>query len=130
MRNQILISTLIYGRAILTKFTPLPQQPHDLDGPVFNEPWEAQAFGMAVSLEQKGIFTWTEWTETIGGFIKNDPIPDLTGERYYQYWLIALEALVSEKTEISSVSLLKRKNEWDIAAKATPHGMPIKLDNI
>ena len=33
-----------------------PGQPHDADGPVFSEPWEAQAFALAVALHERGVF--------------------------------------------------------------------------
>ncbi|MFK5978382.1 MAG: nitrile hydratase accessory protein [Rhizobiaceae bacterium] len=105
----------------------LPQQPHDEDGPVFSEPWEAQAFAMAVSLNRQGVFTWSKWTETIGALIEADKKPDQTGERYYQYWLTALEQLVAENTPISSEQLAERKDAWDKAARATPHGEAIEL---
>ncbi len=35
----------------------LPAIPKDDAGPVFREPWEAQAFGMAVALAERGTFT-------------------------------------------------------------------------
>lgn len=93
------------------------------DDPVFNEPWEAQAFAMAVSLEAKGLFTWTEWAEALGREIKTQ------GERsYYECWLAALEKLVEEKRLMSAAERLIRIDEWDRAAKATPHGQPIELD--
>lgn len=93
------------------------------DDPVFNEPWEAQAFAMAVSLEAKGLFTWTEWAEALGREIK------VQGERsYYECWLAALERLVEEKRLMSAAERLTRIDEWDRAAKATPHGQPIELD--
>ena len=38
----------------------LPGQPHDEGGPVFREPWEAQAFAMTLSLHERGLFTWPE----------------------------------------------------------------------
>lgn len=105
----------------------IPGQPHDDDGPVFREPWEAQAFAMAVSLHKSGLFTWEQWTQTIGALIAADQRPDTTGERYYEYWLSALEQLVAEKTQISSDLLKTRKSAWDRAARATPHGEVIEL---
>lgn len=105
----------------------LPRQPHDEDGPVFNAPWEAQAFAMAVSLSQQGVFTWEKWTQTIGALIAADSEPDKTGEHYYHYWLAALEQLVATETPISAQQLADRKDAWDKAARATPHGEPIKL---
>ncbi len=105
----------------------VPGQPHDNDGPVFRQPWEAQAFAMAVSLNKSGVFTWPQWTKTIGALITADQRPDTTGERYYEYWLSALEQLVAANTQISSDLLETRKNAWDRAARATPHGEPIEL---
>jgi hypothetical protein len=29
-----------------------------VEEPVFREPWEAQAFSMAVALHERGLFTW------------------------------------------------------------------------
>lgn len=104
-----------------------PNQPHDEDGPIFREPWEAQAFAMAVSLQKTGLFSWSKWTRTIGALIAADEHPDTTGERYYEYWLAALEQLVAAKTPITATQLETRKNAWDRAARATPHGEVIEL---
>jgi Nitrile hydratase beta subunit, N-terminal len=36
--------------------------PRDGDGgPVFEAPWQANAFAMTLALHQRGVFTWTEW---------------------------------------------------------------------
>jgi len=48
----------------------LPALPRDRDGPVFNEPWEAQAFALAVRLSEAGCFTWAEWAMTLSQEIK------------------------------------------------------------
>ena len=76
-----------------------PGIPCDAEGPVFREPWEAQAFAMALALHERGLFTWTEWAATLGDEIKRAQAagdPD-TGETYYRHWLNALERLVAEK---------------------------------
>lgn len=107
----------------------LPGLPRDDDGPVFREPWEAQAFAMAVRLHEQGAFTWTEWAETLAGTIKDAQAsgdPD-TGETYYLHWLAALETLVVSKGLIGEDERLDRKDAWDRAARATPHGEPIEL---
>ena len=78
---------------------PVPGIPCDADGPVFREPWEAQAFAMALALHERGLFTWPEWAATLGAEIKRAQAagdPD-TGETYYRHWLNALERLVAEK---------------------------------
>ena len=77
----------------------VPSIPRDAEGPVFREPWEAQAFAMALALHERGLFTWAEWAATLGDEIKRAQAagdPD-TGETYYRHWLDALERLVTEK---------------------------------
>ena len=96
---------------------------------MFREPWEAQAFAMAVSLHQRGLFTWNEWTATIADEIKRAQEagdPD-TGETYYHHWLNALERLVAEKGVADSPTLTRYRDAWERAADATPHGQPILL---
>jgi nitrile hydratase accessory protein len=108
----------------------LPALPRDEAGaPVFREPWEAQAFAMAVRLHEAGHFTWPEWAERLASEIKRaqaDGDPD-HGDTYYLHWLAALEGLVAEKGLIGSDELYRRKGEWEAAARATPHGQPIEL---
>ncbi len=107
----------------------LPSLPRDEEGPVFREPWEAQAFSMTVMLHQQGHFTWKEWTECLGAEIagaKERGDPDL-GDTYYLHWLAAIEKMVAEKGLVGADSLGLRKKEWDAAARATPHGQPILL---
>ena len=103
--------------------------PHDEQGPVFREPWEAQAFAMALALRQRGLFTWGEWAAVLGEEIKRAQRagdPD-TGETYYRHWLAALERLVSEKGVANEETLGRYREAWDRAADRTPHGTPIEL---
>lgn len=103
--------------------------PTDADGPVFREPWEAQAFAMALALHERKVFTWPEWAATLAAEIKRAQAagdPD-TGETYYRHWLNALERLVAEKGVASARTLTRYQQAWDHAADRTPHGMPIEL---
>ncbi|HKG01270.1 MAG TPA: nitrile hydratase accessory protein, partial [Xanthobacteraceae bacterium] len=71
--------------------------PRDSDGPVFREPWEAQAFAMALALHERGLFTWPEWAAMLSAEIKRAQQagdPD-TGETYYHHWLNALERIIA-----------------------------------
>ncbi|MDQ7249681.1 nitrile hydratase accessory protein [Dongia sedimenti] len=109
----------------------LPELPRDAEGPVFREPWEAQAFAMAVALHERGAFTWTEWAAALAVEIKAaqaEGDPD-TGETYYRHWLAALEKLVAAKALASDAELQRRRDQWDRAARTTPHGQPIELGN-
>jgi nitrile hydratase accessory protein len=111
------------------KTIPVPGIPCDAEGPVFREPWEAQAFAMTLALHQRGVFTWPEWAETLGAEIKRAQAggdPD-TGETYYVHWLNALERLVSEKGVADAATLARYHEAWDHAADRTPHGAAIEL---
>jgi nitrile hydratase accessory protein len=103
--------------------------PRDADGPVFHEPWEAQAFAMALMLHARGLFTWSEWATTLGEEIKRAQAagdPD-TGDTYYRHWLAALERLVAAKGVAQPSTLTRYRDAWDRAADRTPHGQPIEL---
>jgi nitrile hydratase accessory protein len=107
----------------------LPGLPRDAGGPVFREPWEAQAFAMTLALYRRGLFTWTEWAATLAAEIKRAQQagdPDM-GDTYYQHWLAALEHLVAEKGVADPASLARYRDAWDHAADRTPHGAPIEL---
>ena len=107
----------------------LPGIPRDDGGPVFREPWEAQAFSMALALHQRGVFTWPEWAAALADEIKHAQAagdPD-TGETYYRHWLATLERLVTEKGVASEQTLARYRDAWDRAADRTPHGTPIEL---
>lgn len=107
----------------------VPGIPRDDQGPVFREPWEAQAFAMALALHQRGLFTWTEWAATLADEIKRTQAagdPD-TGETYYLHWLATLERLVAEHGVATGETLARYRDAWDRAAGRTPHGRPIEL---
>jgi nitrile hydratase accessory protein len=107
----------------------VPSIPRDTDGPVFREPWEAQAFAMTLALHERGVFTWAEWAAALGAEIKRAQLagdPD-TGETYYLHWLAALERLVAEKGVTSGETLARTKHAWEHACERTPHGKPIEL---
>lgn len=107
----------------------VPSIPRDADGPVFREPWEAEAFAITLALHERGVFTWGEWAVTLGAEIKRAQAagdPD-TGETYYLHWLAALERLVAEKGVTTTATLHRYRNAWDRACDRTPHGKPIEL---
>ena len=116
------------GTAILS--TPdLKSLPHNDDGPTFAEPWQAQAFGLAVRLSAEGHFTWKEWAAALAQELKEAADrgePD-DGSRYYEHWLAALERLVTRKGLTDRAALTARKEEWADAYRHTPHGQPVIL---
>jgi nitrile hydratase accessory protein len=107
----------------------LPSLPRDEAGPVFREPWEAQAFAMTLALYRRGLFSWPEWAATLAAEIKRaqrEGDPD-RGDTYYHHWLAALECLVADRGVADSASLERYRAAWERAADRTPHGTPIEL---
>jgi nitrile hydratase accessory protein len=103
----------------------LPGLPRDADGPVFAEPWQAQAFALAVRLNAEGAFTWVEWAAALSHELAGDAADD--GSRYYEHWVAALETLVASHGLLSPAELAARKHAWADAYRHTPHGKPIEL---
>jgi len=118
------------SNAAVTQATrELRDLPRDDDGPVFREPWEAQAFAMALSLHERGLFTWNEWAAALADEIKIAQAggdPD-TGTTYYRHWLATLEKLVAAKGVATLETQHRYRHAWDHAADRTPHGKPIEL---
>ncbi|MFN3324818.1 MAG: nitrile hydratase accessory protein [Bryobacteraceae bacterium] len=107
----------------------LPSLPRDSDGPVFAEPWQAQAFGLAVRLSAGGHFTWKEWAAALAEELRaaaERGEPD-DGSRYYEHWLAALERLVTSKGLTDTAALAVRKEAWADAYRHTPHGQSVVL---
>ena len=92
------------------------------DEPVFNEPWEAQAFAMTVNLHQNGVFEWQEWADTLSQEIHSGTV-----RSYYEHWLSALEKIVADKALTTIPDLAEVKSRWQQAAIETPHGQAIVL---
>jgi nitrile hydratase accessory protein len=90
--------------------------------PVFAEPWQAQAFALAVKLSELGHFTWKEWSESLAAEIKASP-----DREYYQNWLATLERLVTAKGLTTPEAMHARKEAWADAYRHTPHGKPVVL---
>ena len=113
------------------KLAALPRLPRDEGGPVFAEPWQAQAFALAVNLSEHGYFTWKEWATALADELKmaaSRGEPD-DGSHYYEHWLAALEGLVAAKGLSDPAAMLTRKEAWAEAYRHTPHGKPVELSS-
>jgi nitrile hydratase accessory protein len=111
------------------RLASLPSLPRDEGGPVFAEPWQAQAFALAVRLSAQGHFTWKEWAAALAEELKSAADrgePD-DGSRYYEHWLAALERLVTAKDLSNPSEMQTRKEAWADAYRHTPHGKPVVL---
>jgi nitrile hydratase accessory protein len=111
------------------RIAALPKLPRDDGGPVFAEPWQAQAFALAVKLSEQGYFTWKEWAAELAAELKaaeDRGEPD-DGTRYYEHWLATLERLAARKGLTNFPEMSARKEAWADAYRHTPHGKPVVL---
>jgi len=113
----------------VSAWAALPGQPRDADGPVFLEPWEAQAFATVLLLHQRGLFSWSEWSAALAEQIaaataRGEPGP---GDTYYRHWLAALEGIIDRKGACSDAELRRYRRAWHRAATRTRHGESIEL---
>lgn len=119
-------------KAASEQIAVLPSLPRDEGGPVFAEPWQAQAFALAVRLSAEGHFTWKEWAAALAEELKaaaERGEPD-DGSRYYEYWLASLERLVVSRGLTDAGALMTRKEAWADAYRRTPHGKPVVLSQV
>lgn len=97
--------------------------------PVFEAPWHAQAFALAVSLEAGGAFTWPEWTQTFGTVLAQHGLSKELdgGDDYFVAWVAALERICTEKGIAGAEDLRALRAGWEDAYTATPHGEPVRI---
>jgi nitrile hydratase accessory protein len=106
-----------------------PQLPKSAEGdPVFAEPWQAEAFAMTVRLQERGVFSWSEWAEALSQELYRPGRRADAGD-YYECWVAALTRLVSELSIASMQDIDRLTSSWQRAAEATPHGQAIRLEN-
>lgn len=103
----------------------LPGLPKDAHGPVFAEPWQAQAFALAVRLHAEGAFAWPDWATALSRELARHPNDD--GSLYFEHWVAALESLTTERGLVTAADLAARKHAWENAYRHTPHGKPVEL---
>lgn len=102
-----------------------PRTAFDTDVPAFDEPWQAEAFALAVALHRQGVFSWTEWSEALGKEIARTA--ECGEDDYFGCWLNAVEALVTRKGVASTEQLTGLAAAWRDAYTTTPHGQPVQL---
>lgn len=94
----------------------------------FDEPWQAQVFALVLALQDRGVFTASEWADRLGQHLHEaDAAAD--GSDYYQRFVAALVALLAEKGIATSALIETVASSWQRAAEATPHGQMIELAN-
>ena len=109
----------------------LPRLPRDEGGPVFAEPWQAQAFALAVKLsESVGQGSLRKIGKSGPQHSPKNSIPIRAPTMpliIYEHWLATLERLVTAKGLSNPAAMLARKEAWAEAYRHTPHGKPVEL---
>ena len=114
-----------------SRFSDLPRLPRDEGGPVFAEPWQAQAFRLAAKLSEQGHFTWKQWAAELAVELRaaEEGGQADDGTRYYEHRLATLERVIARKGLTDREALSARKDAWADAYRHTPHGKPVELRN-
>ena len=63
---------------------------------VFEAPWEARAFGLAVALNETGLYPWRDFSQGLAAEIATAERQGMSSS-YYERWLASLEKLVIAK---------------------------------
>jgi nitrile hydratase accessory protein len=97
--------------------------------PAFEAPWHAQAFALAVHLNESGRFTWPEWVERFSAALKEAGLSrELNGgDDYFTVWLATLERLMSDRGHTDPAEVARVREDWAEAYLSTPHGAPVHL---
>ena len=123
---------------------------------VFEQPWQAQIFALVVQLNERGVFSWPEWSATLGEVLAQTPPMEagaqrsadslcgaLTGQSTgvcvsadvaaapldgaWEHWPVALERLLVRKAIAAPGALVALRQAWQRADESTPHGQPVRL---
>lgn len=97
---------------------------------VFEAPWEARAYGIAMLLHQQDIYPWREFSERLTAQIAGAgpaseasvfPLPADTESRYYEQWLAALEGLVLDRGLLTAEEIGTRTDEFAAGLRDDHH---------
>jgi hypothetical protein len=92
----------------------------------FTEPWQAEAFALAVALQDAGRLTRGAWATSLGAALASGADPDAP-DAYHHAVVCALEACLLAMGEFDSATLSSRREAWAQAYERTPHGQPVRL---
>ena len=103
------MSTLDRSISNMTGGEALPRKNGEL---VFEEPWEGRAFGLAVAMNEGGIYDWADFRNRL---VEETVADEKHGEQtgYYQRWVRALERLAVDRELVTSSELDARTGAPD-----------------
>lgn len=97
--------------------------------PTFEAPWHAQAFALAVHLNEQGLFDWPSWTATFSQTLSQHGMSKSLdgGDDYFLAWVETIEIMLEKAGHASPGDVSDIKAEWKNAYLSTPHGRPVNL---
>jgi nitrile hydratase accessory protein len=103
------------------------------DDHVFAEPWQARAFGLALALSERGLFSLREFQVALIGRINSyEKRQCIAGTAdYYTRWIEALEDLLAQKKLLPSerLSLLEHEAVEDAESRKVHQRMTSRDEN-
>jgi nitrile hydratase accessory protein len=88
--------------------------------PVFTAPWEARAFGMAVVLNEKQVYAWRQFSQSLATEIAHAEQHGVHSS-YYERWYAALEKLVTAAGLVTPEEIETRTAEY-VSGAHNEHG--------
>lgn len=79
--------------------------------PIFQALWEARAFGIAVVLSEKEVYTWRDFSQGLAAQIAHAEQHGMDSS-YYERWYAALEQLVTSRGLIAQEDIDQRAAEY------------------
>jgi hypothetical protein len=105
----------------------LPTEPASQNTPAFDEPWQAQVYGMAQVLLENGTVTPMDWGECLGAAIRAR-LASGDCDTTQTYFAAVADALAGVLA-INGDELDQVVEAWRNAYEVTPHGKPVVLGN-
>ena len=87
---------------------------------VFEAPWEGRAFGIAVAMNENGLYKWGEFRDQLVAELAAAHQGHVASS-YYQQWLSSLEKLIIAKGFTTSEELNARTAEYASGQRDEDH---------
>jgi nitrile hydratase subunit beta len=97
--------------------------------PVFNEPWQAEAYALVQVLIETGRISSSQWAKAFGAALweaAGQGEPD-GSDTYYSTLSETLQRVLVAGGRVHDAEIRQRIDDWRAAYRRTPHGKPVRL---
>jgi nitrile hydratase accessory protein len=99
----------------LPELPPEAAPPRSNGEPVFDAPWQSRAFGMVVSLHERGAFEWDAFRDRLAQGLRASGSDGAAA--YYESWVRAFHRLVVEDGLLPAADVAARRGEFATGAR-------------